>query len=77
MHRPRSKKMVTRLRNLVKQHKSTSTPLHGNGKTITGKTINSLQNFCGIVIKQNCDNIFRMRKVIGAMLWHCVALHKK
>ena len=67
MHRPRSKRMGTRLRNLVKQHRGTSTPLHGKGK-LTGKTINSLQNLYGIAIRQNCDNIFQIRNAIGAIL---------
>ena len=61
------KRMGTRLCNLVKQYKGTSTPLHGKGK-LTDKTINSLQNFYGIAIRQNCDNIFQMRKAIGAIL---------
>ena len=45
------KRMGTRLHNLVKQYKGTLTPLHGKGK-VTDKTINSLQNFYGIAIRE-------------------------
>ena len=69
------KRIGTRLRNLVKQHKGISTPLHGKGK-LTNKTINSLQNFYGIAIRQNCDNIFQMRKAVDAILRHCVETDK-
>ena len=68
--------MGTRLHNLVKQYKGISTLLHGKGK-LTDKTINSLQNFHGIAIRQNCDNIFQIRKAIGAILWHCVDTDKR
>ena len=62
--------MGTRLRNLVKQYKGTKTPLHGRGK-LTNKVVNSLQNFYGIAIRQNCDSLYQMKKAVGAILWHC------
>jgi len=40
------KRVGTRLRNLVKQHKGTKTTLSGRGK-LTEKIINSMQNFYG------------------------------
>ena len=65
------KRLGTRLRNLVKQHKGTSKPLHGKGK-LTDKIINSLQNIYGLAIRQNCDNLYQMKKAVGAILWHCI-----
>lgn len=66
------KRLGTRLRNLVKQYKGTKTPLSGKGK-LTERVINSMQNFYGIAIRQNCNNIYQMKKAIGAILWHCTA----
>ena len=69
------KSMGTRLHNLVKQYKGTSITIRANGK-LTGKTINSLQNFYGISIRLNCDNISQMRKAISAILWRWVETDK-
>ena len=45
------KRLGTRLRDLRKSYKNTSTPLSGRGK-LTDKVINSLQNFNGIAIRE-------------------------
>ena len=55
---------------MVKEYKGTATPLSGKGKC-TEKVINSLQNFYGIAIIQNSDNLYEMKKAVGAILWHC------
>ena len=64
------KRLGTRLRNLVKQHKGTATPISGRGK-LTEKTINSMQNFYGIAIRENTHDLYNMKKAVGAILWHC------
>ena len=64
------KRLGTRLRNKVKEMKGTKTPLSGKGK-LTEKVINSLQNFYGIAIRQNSDDLYQMKKAIGAILYHC------
>jgi hypothetical protein len=64
------KRLGTRLRNLVKQYKGTATPLSGKGK-LTEKSINSMQNYYGMAIRENKDKLYTMKKATGAILWHC------
>ena len=64
------KRLGTRLRNMVKRHKGTSTPLSGKGK-LTEKNINSMQNYYGIAIRGNKNDLYAMKKAAGTMLWHC------
>ena len=63
------KRLGTRLRNLVKAHKGTKTPLSGRGK-LTEKCINSMQNFYGLAIRSNVDNLYAMKKAVYALLFH-------
>ena len=37
---------------------------------LTDKWINKLQNYYGLAIRQNTDNLFNMRKAVGAVLYH-------
>jgi hypothetical protein len=63
------KRMGTRLRSLVKLYSGTKTPLSGRNK-LTDKIINSMQNYYGIAIRRNIDNIYAMKKSIFAILFH-------
>ena len=58
------------LRELRKSQKNSPTPLSGRGK-LTDKVINSLQNFYGIVIRENQGQLYKMKKAVGAILYHC------
>jgi hypothetical protein len=64
------KRLGTRLRKLVKNQKGTSNPLHGRGK-LTDTIINSMQNFYGLAIRNNLENIYAMKKAVWAVLFHC------
>ena len=66
------KRLGNRLRELRKSYKNTKTPLSGRGK-LTDKVINSLQNYCGMAIRQNKGDLYKMKKAVGAVLWHCTA----
>ena len=66
----------TRLRNLVKQHKGTATSLSGKGK-LTEKTINSMQNYYGMAIRGNKNDLYAMKKAASAILWHCTDFENK
>ena len=63
------KRLGTRLRNLVKAHKGTKTPLSGRGN-LTEKCINSMQNYYGMAIRQNVNNLYAMKKAVYAILFH-------
>ena len=63
------KRVGTRLRNLVKSHKGTKTPLAGKGK-LTNKCIDSMQNYYGLAIRNNIGNLYAMKKAISAILFH-------
>ena len=63
------KRLGTRLRNLVKAHKGTKTPLSGRGK-LTEKCINSMQNCDGLAIRSNVGNLYTMKKAVYAILFH-------
>ena len=64
------KRLGNRLRKLRLSYKGTKTPLSGKGK-LTDKTINSMQNYFGLAIRKNQQNLSEMKKAVGAMLWHC------
>ena len=64
------KRLGTRLRDLRKSYKNTSTPLSGKGK-LTDKVINNLQNFYCIAIRDNQGKLYQMKKAVGAILYHC------
>ena len=71
------KRMGTRLRNLKKctnkNDLEDKKSLGGKGR-LTEKEINKIQNYYGIAIRQNIDNLYQMRKNILAVLHHsCVA----
>ena len=63
------KQLGTRLRKIVQKYKGTDKPLHGKGN-LTNSAINSMQNYYGIAIRNNTNNIYAMKKAIGAVLWH-------
>ena len=63
------KRLGTRFRNKVKKYKGTSTPITGRFQ-LNEKTINSMQNFYGIAIRQNLNDKYEMKKAIGAILFH-------
>ena len=39
---------------------------------LTDKATNTLQNYCGMAIRQNAGNLSAMRKAVGAVLYHCL-----
>ena len=67
-------KMGTRLRNLRTEKKGLKM---ADGKGITGKArltdkvMNLMQNYYGMAIRQNVDNVYAMKKSIIAILYHC------
>ena len=63
------KHLGTRIQNLVKQHKGTSTPLSGKGKL----TVNSMQNYYSKAIHESKRDLYAMNKT-GIVL--CMALYK-
>ena len=42
----------------------------GKGR-LTDKAVNTLQNYYGMVIRQNMGDLQGMRKAVGAVLYHC------
>jgi hypothetical protein len=70
------KRMGTRLQNLVKSYKGTLTPLGGKNK-LTENVINSMQNYYGLAIRSNTNNIYAMKKAIWAILFHCTGYSNK
>ena len=59
------KRMGTRLRTLVKNHKRTKQiQLSGRGR-LTEKVRDSMQNYYGRAIRDNLDNIHAMKKLFG------------
>ena len=63
------KRLGTRLRKIVQKYKGTDKPLHGKGN-LTNSAIDSMQSYYGIAIRNNTNNIYAMKKAIGAVLWH-------
>ena len=67
------KRVGTRLRRFKKENGkevlSDGKKLGGIGR-LTDKWINKLQNYYGLAIRQNTDNLFNMRKAVGAVLYH-------
>ena len=64
------KRTGTQLRNLVDSKKGTDAPLHGRNK-LTLSVINSMQNFYGLAIRNNTENLYAMKKAVSAILFHC------
>ena len=64
------KRLGTRLRNIREIYKEKKPSLSGRGK-LTDKVINSMQNFYGRAIRENSHELYKMKKAIGAILWHC------
>ena len=63
------KRLRTRLCNCLESYKGTNQPISGKGK-LTEKVINSMQNYYGMAIRNNVDDIHNMRKATGAVLHH-------
>ena len=67
------KRLGTRLRNLCQKMKgnrlSDGKLLNGRGR-LTEKAINTLQNYYGMAIRQNVNNVYKMKKCIWAVLFH-------
>ena len=74
------KRLGTRLRKLRNEYKGKRLD---DGKQITGKgrltdkCINTMQNYFGIAIRQNKENLYAMKKATGAVLYHCSDIENK
>ena len=68
------KRLGNRARNLRKSLKSTvlddGKKIQGKGR-LTDRKIDTLQNYFGMAIRQNTNNILNMRNSIIAILYHC------
>ena len=69
------KRVGKRLGNLKKKHNKENPlrdgkPLGGKGR-LDEKSINTLQNYFGVAIRQNSHNLLEMKKAIGAVVYHC------
>ena len=67
------KRVGTRLRKFKKengQHVLSDGKKLGGVARLTEKWINKLQNYYGLVIRQNTDNLLNMRKAVVAVLYH-------
>ena len=54
----------------MKEYKGTKTPLGGRGK-LTKNTIDSMQNWYRMAIRDNLTDLYQMKKAVVAILWHC------
>ena len=67
------KRMGNRLRNLRQSNQGVilddKKKIMGRGR-LTDKAINTLQNYYGMAIRQNTDNIYAMKKCVCAILYH-------
>ena len=58
----------TRLRNLIKTQVDLLMTSHFGGKgRLNKRDISELQNYFGIAIRQNADNLIDMKKAVGAV----------
>ena len=68
-----NKRMGSRCRNLIVKSRGSKMadgkPLSGKGR-LTNKAINILQNYYGMAIRQNTDNMYVMKKCIWAVLFY-------
>lgn len=68
------KRVGTRLRDLKVKYKGRKLAdgkgLTGKGR-MTDKVINTLQNYYGMAIRQNKDNLYGMKKSVAAVIHHC------
>ena len=67
------KRLATRSQKIVLKYKGTKKSLHGKGN-LTNSAINSMQNYCGIAIRNNTNNIYGMKKAVGTVLIEFVIL---
>ena len=67
------KRMGTRLRTLRQSKKGMTLDdgkkMMGKG-SLTDKSINTIQNYYGMAIRQNCENVYTMKKCVWAVLYH-------
>lgn len=67
------KRLGTRCRNLCQKLKgkilSDGKRINGKGR-LTEKAINTLQNYYGMAIRQNVNNLYKMKKCVYAVLYH-------
>jgi len=74
------KRLGTRCRELCRKLRGKKL---SDGKVIVGKgrlsnrAINTMQNYYGMAIRQNTDNLYAMRKAVGAVLYHCSDIKKE
>ena len=77
------KRLGTRLQNKVEEYNTANKKNNGilpDRKTLsskgklTEKVKNSMQNYYGLAIKNNKNQLFTMKKNIGVVLYHCTAL---
>ena len=54
---------------------NTKTTLSGKAK-LTDKVITSLQNYFGQAIRQNKGELYKMKKAVAAVLWHCTDIEE-
>ena len=68
------KRLSTRCRtlrqNYMKRKLSDGKGISGKGR-LTDKAINTLQNYYGMAIRQNTNDLHSMKKAVGAVLYHC------
>ena len=68
------KRVGSRLRQKIKDYKgrllSDGLKISGKGR-LTNKSINTMQNFVGMAIRQNTNNLLYMRNSVIAVLYHC------
>ena len=68
------KRLGTRLPNLVKSRKGTANPIHSKNK-FTETIINSIQNYYCLAIRNNRNDLYGMKKAVGAILFHCTGMN--
>ena len=68
-----NKRMGTRCRDLIQRHRgkklSDGKSISGKGR-LTNKAVNTLQNYYGMSIRQNLNNLYAMKKCVWAILYH-------
>jgi hypothetical protein len=68
------KRLGSRLRQKIKDYRgrllSDGLKISGKGR-LTNKSINTMQNFVGMAIRQNTNNLLYMRNSVIAVLYHC------
>ena len=67
-------RLGTRLRNKIKEYKGTMKHHYLERGKLTDKVINYMQDYYGIAIEINKDELYAMKKAVGAILWHCTSI---